>query len=135
MKKENNKNEIGIEELLHNLRMEKNYTYLELAEKINDRNITEKTVKKWEKGLEYPNLNIIYQLSEIYNIPSQEILEARDNSFKKGLGGINFVLVKWICYFLDITIKTSMVMIYAFIVLMLYLSFGTFIYLCYRVKR
>ena len=135
MKKENNKNEIGIEELLHNLRMEKNYTYLELAEKINDRNITEKTVKKWEKGLEYPNLNIIYQLSEIYNIPSQEILEARDNSFKKGLGRINFVLVKWICYFLDITIKTSMVMIYAFIVFMLYLSFGTFIYLCYRVKR
>ena len=54
MKKESNKKEIGIEELLHNLRKEKNYSYLELSEKINDRKITEKTVKKWEKGLDIP---------------------------------------------------------------------------------
>lgn len=133
--KKDEEEKVTIEELLHELRTKNNLSYLELSEKINDRSITEKTVKKWEKGLEYPNLNIIYQLSEIYNIPSEDFLKAKDNSFKSGLAGINFQAVKWICYFLDISIKAGTIITILIVVLLLIGSFWFFITMCYNVDK
>ena len=133
--KKNKEEKITIEELLHELRIKNNLSYLELSEKINDRNITEKTVKKWEKGLEYPNLNIIYQLSEIYNISAENILKAKDNSFKSGLAGINFEAIKWICYFLDISIKAGNIITILIVAFLLIGSFWFFITMCYNLKK
>ena len=77
--KENVENTTLIEILLANERKKKNWDYFDLAKKINDTNINEKTVKKWEYGLLYPNLETIYKLSDIYDIPSEELIQARNN--------------------------------------------------------
>ena len=47
-----------IEKMLLRLRVSKGWTRLQLVEKLEDNRITEKTIKKWEYGLEYPDLNI-----------------------------------------------------------------------------
>ena len=60
-----------IEFVLKSAREKNHWDYFDVAKKINDTNINEKTVKKWEYGLLYPDLNTIYKLSEIYNIPSE----------------------------------------------------------------
>lgn len=127
--------EIGIEELLAKLRKQKGYSYLELAVQLNDRNITEKTVKKWEKGLLYPDLTMIYKLSELYQVPSENFLNAKQASFSQGFGSIHVEAIKWICYFLDITVKATTVMTYTIIILLLIASFFIFIFLCSRVDK
>ena len=47
--KKDEEEKVTIEELLHELRTKNNLSYLELSEKINDRSITEKTVKNGRK--------------------------------------------------------------------------------------
>ena len=69
-----------IEELLRLLRLNKNWTYWQLVEKLEDDRLTEKDVKKWEYGLKYPDLDMIYKLSELYQIPSEELIQAKNNS-------------------------------------------------------
>lgn len=129
------KQPIGIEELLANLRHQKGYTYLEVATKLNDRSITEKTVKKWEKGLIYPDLTIIYQLSELYLVSSEEFLQAKQASFSQGFNSIHVEAIKWICYFLDITVKATTVMTYTILFLLLLVSFLAFTFLCSQVNK
>ena len=77
-KRENEKIRLEeIEELLKEEREKRNWTYLELLEKLEIESLTEKDIKKWEKGLKYPDLNEIYKLSEIYKIPSARIIQAK----------------------------------------------------------
>lgn len=106
MKKINKEMNI-IEFVLKSAREKKHWDYFDVAKKINDTNINEKTVKKWEYGLLYPDLNTIYKLSEIYNIPSEELVQARNNSMNKGLGIIHFRLIDWVCYITNISIIFS----------------------------
>ena len=102
--------EINIIEFVLKFAREKNHwDYFDVAKKINDTNINEKTVKKWEYGLLYPDLNTIYKLSEIYNIPSEELVQARNNSMNKGLGIIHFRFIDWFCYITNISIITSII--------------------------
>lgn len=113
--KENVENTTLIEILLANERKKKNWDYFDLAKKINDTNINEKTVKKWEYGLLYPDLNTIYKLSEIYNIPSEELVQAKNNSMNKGLGFIHFKFIDWFCYITNASIMVSIVLHLLFI--------------------
>ena len=108
MKKLNKKKNI-IEFVLKSAREKNHWDYFDVAKKINDTNINEKTVKKWEYGLLYPDLNTIYKLSEIYNIPSEELVQARNNSMNKGLGIIHFRFIDWFCYITNISIITSII--------------------------
>ena len=75
-----------LEDLLKDLRIEKNWTYYNVLEELANRNviIKEETVKKWEYGLEYPDLDMIYRLADIYGIPSEDFIIAKNNSFKEG---------------------------------------------------
>ena len=98
-----------IEFILKSAREKNHWDYFDVAKKINDTNINEKTVKKWEYGLLYPDLNTIYKLSEIYNIPSEELVQARNNSMNKGLGIIHFRFIDWFCYITNISIITSII--------------------------
>ncbi len=98
-----------IEFVLKSAREKNHWDYFDVAKKINDTNINEKTVKKWEYGLLYPDLNTIYKLSEIYNIPSEELVQARNNSMNKGLGIIHFRFIDWFCYITNISIITSII--------------------------
>ena len=60
----------GIEELLIRLRNEKGWSRVELISHLSNKTIKEKDIRKWELGLEYPDLDMIYELSEIYQVPS-----------------------------------------------------------------
>lgn len=107
----------GIEELLTKLRKEKGWSYIEVASKLPNKQITEKDIRKWEIGLKYPELDMIYELSELYQIPSSELIQAKNNSYEKGMASINMYTIKWICYILNISIYAGMVLMAVFYVL------------------
>lgn len=56
------------------LRKEKNMTQKELAESLG---VTDKAVSKWERGVGYPDISIIQNLSEILGINVNELLNGR----------------------------------------------------------
>ena len=99
----------GIEELLVELRQKNGWTRLEVVETLNVHSITEKDIKKWERGLEYPNLDMLYKLSELYQISSTELVQAKNNSYEKGMANINMQIIKWISYVLNVSIRIGMV--------------------------
>lgn len=55
------------------LRKEKGWTQLELAEKLN---ITDKAVSKWERGVGFPDIKMIEPLAEIFNVSVLEIMHS-----------------------------------------------------------
>ncbi len=98
---------LSIEELLKKLRKEKNWSYLELQEQLNSRGLElqEKDIKKWEWGLKYPDLNTIYKLSEIYMVPSEDFVQAKNNSYKHGFNSVHIKIINWICYITGASFK------------------------------
>lgn len=106
-----------IEELLKDLRTKKDWPYWNLVEELSKRNIMidEKRVKKWEYGLEYPDLDTIYRLSEIYEIPSENFVIAKNNSFKEGFETIHMEFIKRFCYITGISLKIGYIAMYVVI--------------------
>ena len=51
---------------------------IDLAWKINNPKVTEKTIKKWEKGTEFPDLDMMYKLAEILKLNPNELLSLRN---------------------------------------------------------
>lgn len=121
-----------IEELLKDLRKEKGWDYCNLVEELYKKNIVvdEKTVKKWEYGLEYPDLDIIYKLSEIYLIPSQNFVMAKNNSYKEGFETIHMEFIKRLCYITGISLKIGYIGMYIVIGVVLIWSLLFFIGKC-----
>ena len=70
---------------LYDLRQKKEYTIEELAQKINMPQVKIKTIKKWEHDLEFPDLDQIYKLSEIYQVPAEELMQVRTRNVRRGL--------------------------------------------------
>ncbi|MBO4324748.1 MAG: helix-turn-helix transcriptional regulator [Lachnospiraceae bacterium] len=69
------------------LRKENNLTQAELARRIN---YSDKAISRWEAGEVVPDLETIYSLSEVFDVPVSQITEARseesDEESKKGIG-------------------------------------------------
>ncbi len=89
---------------LYYLRRNKGYTEQELVDRIGIAAIQVKNIKKWERDLEYPNLDAIYKLSEIYQIPSAKILHIKEQTLKEGIEGIHKWIIRWISYFIGFSI-------------------------------
>lgn len=106
-----------IEQLLKDLREAKDWNYWDLVEKLAEKKIMidEKIVKKWEYGLEYPDLDTIYRLSEIYEIPSENFVIAKNNSFKEGFETIHMEFIKRFCYITGISLKIGYIAMYVVI--------------------
>ena len=81
--------------------------------------VDEKKVKKWEIGLEYPEINEIYKLSELYFVASENFIMAKTNSYQEGLASVHATLIKWICYFTGISLKIGYIGFYVIITLAL----------------
>lgn len=116
----------GLEELLVELRNKHNWSRVEVLDKLNVDNLTEKNIKKWEYGLEYPDLDMIYRLSEIYQVSSSEIIQAKNNSYAKGVGGINKNAIKCIAYILNVSLYAGtviMALIYIIVLVGAFLFF------------
>ena len=125
---DNTNSKLTIEQLLINLREQKKWSYLEVMEKLNEKGIIlkEKDVKKWEWGLEYPDLNTIYKLSEIYMIPSEDFINAKNNSYTQGFNKIHIKFINWICYFTGMSFKITYMLMWAIIAFGLIYAFSFF---------
>ncbi len=115
---------------LYELRKQHELTYEELVEKINIPKIEIKNLKKWERNIEYPDLETIYRLSEIFNIPSEELLTSKEQTLKKGVGKINVQLIRFISYILNVSIYTAIWIMRIVLVLALIISWSFFIGVC-----
>ena len=124
----------GIEELLVELRNKKGLSRIELLEKLEDSNLTEKDIKKWEIGLSYPDLDTIYKLSEIYRIPSTEFVKAKNNSYENGLAGINKKIIRWFVYTLNVSFYIGVVFTTILYVVIFILALCFFVTVAYQVK-
>lgn len=104
MKKKKKEKSIDFGEWLYTLRKAKGYSEIDLMEIINDAHITEKNIKKWERDLEYPDLDMIYKLSEIYHIPAAEMLHIKEQTLKEGIEGVHKWIIRWISYLIGFSI-------------------------------
>ena len=116
-------NYIDFGQWLYEIRKERGYTELELVEKINQRNVQVRNVKKWERDLEFPDLDAIYKLSEIYGIPSTEIVEKKNETLQNGVDGINIFVIRMISFMLGISIYGTIIVVYTVTFVVLILSF------------
>lgn len=74
--------------LILKLRKDKNMTQKELADKLN---ISDKTISKWERGLGYPDISLINELSEILNIDVEKLLLGDLSPNKKDTGNLRHI--------------------------------------------
>lgn len=126
-----------LEQLLKDLREEKNWTYLHIVEELQKLGLTvdEKKVKKWEIGLEYPEINEIYKLSELYYVPSDNFVMAKTNSYQEGLASVHATLIKWFCYLTGISLKIGYIGFYVFLTIALIGAVMFFVGNCNRVME
>ena len=108
-----------IEQLLKDLREAKGWSYWNVIEELNKLGIVTdvKLMKKWEIGLEYPDLDAIYKLSELYMVPSKDFIKAKGNSYEQGYNSIHMTIIKWFCYLTGLSFKIGavfVVLIYVF---------------------
>ena len=110
-----------IEQLLKDLREQRDWSYWNVVEELTRQGIilNETTIKKWEYGLEYPDLDVIYKLSQIYSVPSENFVIAKNNSFKEGFETIHMGFIKRICYITGISLKVGYISMYVLIGLVL----------------
>ena len=74
-----NQKKIGL--LLKELRKEKNLTQEQLAEQFN---ISSRSVSRWETGTNLPDLSILVELADFYDIDIREIIDGeRKNEMNK----------------------------------------------------
>ena len=74
---------VKIGKLIYQLRQEKGMTQLQLADQLN---ISDKTVSKWERGLGCPDVSLLPELSQIFNVDLEKLLAGELNS-NEILGG------------------------------------------------
>lgn len=112
---------------LYDLRCRKEYTIEELAEKINMETVTIKGIRKWEHDLEFPNLDQMYKLSEIYEVPIEELMQVRTETLEEGLKGVHKTIIRLLGYLLGFSIYGTIIIGYTIIFATLIFSFLFFI--------
>lgn len=112
---------------LYDLRCKEQYTIEELAEKINMETVTIKGIRKWEHDLEFPNLDQMYKLSEIYEVPIEELMQIRTQTLEEGLKGVHKIMIRFLGYLLGFSIYGTIIIGYTIIFATLIFSFLFFI--------
>ncbi len=104
MKKKKDSNYIDFGQWLYEIRKREGLTEDQLADKINMVNIQAINIKKWERDLEFPDLDAIYKLSEIYMIPSSEIIDKKQQTLQAGIEGIHMYIIRVLSLLMGISI-------------------------------
>lgn len=76
--------------LILSLRKEKNMTQKEIADRMN---ISDKTISKWERGMGCPDVTLLADLSKIFGVNIEKILQG--NLDEKDLDGGNMKRIKF----------------------------------------
>ena len=105
-------NYIDFGQWLYELRESKGYSEYDLVELIGIDYVQVKNIKKWERDLEFPDLDSMYKLSEIYMIPSAEIIERKNQTLKNGIDGINIYLVRIISFIVGVPLYGAVAFYY-----------------------
>lgn len=108
---------------LYDLRCKKEYTVEELARIINMETVTIKAIRKWEHDLEFPNLDQMYKLSEIYQVPIEEIMQVRTQTLEEGLKGVHKTIIRFLGYLLGFSIYGTLIICYTIIFIALIYAF------------
>ena len=118
-----------IEVLLRELREQKGWTYFNVIEELSKLGVLVdvKKIRKWEIGLEYPDLDTIYKLSELYFVPSEDFVTAKSNSYEEGYNSIHMIFIKWFCYITGVTLKTGYILYYVLLIAALVVAFLYFV--------
>lgn len=69
--------QVKIGRYLQDLRKEKGYTQEQLAEHLN---VARRTVSRWETGSNMPDLDILIELSDFYNVGLRDLLDGERKS-------------------------------------------------------
>ena len=72
----------SFQEKILELRKSKNYTQEDLAKILY---VSRQAVSKWENGISYPSMDIIYKIAEVFDISADELFDSNDvriNTFK-----------------------------------------------------
>lgn len=104
MKKNIDEDYIDFGQWLYELRRKKGLTEEQLVEKINMINVQTINIKKWERDLDFPDLDAIYKLSEIYMIPAAEIIDKKQKTLKAGVDGIHIYFIRVLSLLMGISI-------------------------------
>lgn len=118
MKKKENRNYYTLGELIYLARTRKGFSREEVAKffeeekvdeqdvsikgKISHKKITEKTIKKWESDLKYPDIDLIYMLARFLDADPNKMLAAKQYVQKHKIDSIAMKIVGLVCYTLDI---------------------------------
>lgn len=102
--KKRDENYVDFGEWLYKKRKEKGLSEAELVEKINKINVQEINVKKWERDLEFPDLDTIYKLSEIYMVSSAEIIDIKQQTLQAGVEGVHMYIIRMLSLIMGISI-------------------------------
>lgn len=113
---------ITLEVILQNERLKRGWDYKHVADQLNAANIDAKKVKKWEYSFEYPDLNTIYKISELYQIPSEILVQAKSDGYAEGLHSVHKIFIKAICYIFNLPIKAMVIFSYIFLYVLLPLA-------------
>lgn len=71
---------MGLKQQLKSYRLQKGWTQKMLAEKLN---VSDKTISSWETGRSYPDIALLLQLSELFQISLDEFLRGDTPTIKR----------------------------------------------------
>ena len=97
-------NQEKIGNFIKNIRKQNNLTQKELADKLG---VTYQAVSKWENGLNIPDIGIMRQISKMYNIDINEILDGEKKSKKKNIFIIIIFVIVILLFITIICIKNN----------------------------
>ena len=117
---------------LYDLRMKKEYTVEELVEKLNMVTIKSKNIRKWEHDLEFPNLDQMYKLSEVYRVPIEELMQVRTQTLEEGLKGIHRGIIRFLGYLLGFSIYGTIILSHILVYGTLIIVFLNFVAMAYQ---
>ena len=126
-------NDFGV--YLYELRCQKELTIEEFVQKVNMETIRIKSVRKWEHDLEFPNLEQMYKISEVYEVPIEELMQVRTNTLEEGLKGVHKEIIRFISYLLGFSIYGMIILCYSIIFVAFIWALWYFINSTYVVQR
>ena len=97
-------NQEKIGNFIKEIRKQNNLTQKELADKLG---VTYQAVSKWETGLNIPDIGIIRQISKMYNVDINEILDGEKNRKKNIFITISILLLIMLSISVIVIIKNK----------------------------
>lgn len=120
---------------LYDLRCKKEYTIEEFIQKLDMETVNMKKVRKWEHDLEFPSLEQMYKISEIYEVPIELLMQVRTNTLQAGLKSVPKELIRFISYILGFSIYGMMIISYIILFVAFIYALWFFVDKTYEVQR